>query len=350
MEFLCFTAALLSTTYLVVCLRLWARFKLANNAGLDDLLIMFNLFPLTGLSISLYLAFTKYGFNKHVYDSRPSTLVGARKIVMITEVFYMWSTCMTKISILLFYRRLAIGKISNRFLYTIYAAIAFVFVYFITFHLTLFFHCRPFQSYWKQVDIRWYFRHKGSATRKADFVCTSEGADLIASGIISILQDFIAVVIPMALFWELRVSWNQKIALGIVFGIGIFVGICGIVRLFFVIKIYYRTYDMTWESYWAWVWLVAEANFAVICASAPALKTFFQHTFEGVTMPTCGHKRSYSDIEGSGPWLEKTLSYPRSSHKKLPSFSSIEFVEESGAKKGKRLQKKIWEPQEAAPF
>lgn len=43
MKFLCFVAALLSFTYFVVALRLWARFKLANNAGVDDLLIMFNL-------------------------------------------------------------------------------------------------------------------------------------------------------------------------------------------------------------------------------------------------------------------------------------------------------------------
>lgn len=110
---------------------------------------------------------------------------------------------------------------------------------------------------------------------------------------------------------------------------------------------------MTWESYWVWVWLFAEANFAVICASAPALKTFFKHTFEGMTLPTCsGHKRNYSDIEGSGPWLEKSLSYPTSSHRKFPSISSVEVVEQSVVKKGKRLHlhKKSWEPQEAAFF
>lgn len=128
---------------------------------------------------------------------------------------------MTKISILLFYRRLAIGTISNRFIYTIYAAIAFVIAYFITFNLTLFLHCRPFESFWKQSDLKWYFKHKGSDTKKADFICTSESADLIASGIVSILQDFIAVGIPLFLFWKLRVSWRQRLALGVVFGIGI---------------------------------------------------------------------------------------------------------------------------------
>ncbi|KAE9973881.1 hypothetical protein EG328_004167 [Venturia inaequalis] len=343
MMFLCFIAALLASSYFVVALRLWARFKLTNNAGLDDLLILFNLFPLTGLSVAMYLAFTRFGMNKHVWDSTPDALVGARKISMITEILYMWSTCMTKISILLFYRRFAIGTISNRFIYTIYAAIGFVIAYIITFHLTLFLHCRPFESYWKQADFRWYFKHKGTATRKADFVCSSEGEELIASSVISILQDFLAVGIPMFLFWKLRVSWKQRMALVGVFGIGVFVGICGILRLIFIIKIYFRTYDMTWESYWAWIWLVVEANFAVICASAPALKTFFKHTFEGITLPTSGHKRSYSDIEGGGPWLEKTLSYPTPSYTKFPSITSVEVLEQSVANKAKRLPKKNWQ-------
>jgi hypothetical protein len=33
---------------------------------------------------------------------------------------------------------------------------------------------------------------------------------------------------------------------------------------------------MTWESYWAWIWLSIEANVAVMCASAPALKVYFK--------------------------------------------------------------------------
>jgi hypothetical protein len=33
---------------------------------------------------------------------------------------------------------------------------------------------------------------------------------------------------------------------------------------------------MTWESYWAWVWLVIETHIGVICASAPALKLLFK--------------------------------------------------------------------------
>jgi hypothetical protein len=56
--------------------------------------------------------------------------------------------------------------------------------------------------------------------------------------------------------------------------------ICGILRIYYVDRLYYKTYDTTWEAQPAWLWLIVEANLAVICASAPALKVFFKTTLE----------------------------------------------------------------------
>lgn len=46
---------------------------------------------------------------------------------------------------------------------------------------------------------------------------------------------------------------------------------------------------MTWESHPAWLWLSIEAHLAVVCASTPALKTFFKHTLKDYTY---GFRRS----------------------------------------------------------
>jgi hypothetical protein len=48
-------AALLGLTYVVVSMRLWARFVLAKNAGIDDALIVFNIVPLTGMAVGMFL-------------------------------------------------------------------------------------------------------------------------------------------------------------------------------------------------------------------------------------------------------------------------------------------------------
>ena len=55
--------------------------------------------------------------------------------------------------------------------------------------------------------------------------------------------------------------------------------ICGILRTYYAIYVYYYTYDITWYAFYGWVWTNLEADLAVICASAPALKIFFKRYF-----------------------------------------------------------------------
>jgi hypothetical protein len=63
--------------------------------------------------------------------------------------------------------------------------------------------------------------------------------------------------------------------------------------------IYYSTYDMTWESYPAWVWFAIEAHVAVMCASAPALKIFFKHALQVASFTGSG-RRSTHNQNGNG--------------------------------------------------
>jgi hypothetical protein len=60
--------------------------------------------------------------------------------------------------------------------------------------------------------------------------------------------------------------------------------ICGILRVYYSVRVYFWTYDMTWESYWAWVWLITETHVGVICASAPALKLLFKRVLQVSTI------------------------------------------------------------------
>jgi hypothetical protein len=126
----------------------------------------------------------------------------------------MASTVATKCSILLFYRRLTDGSISNGFRYAVYAAITFVLLYFVVFLINLFIGCRPFNAFWNQVDIVWNADHMGT------YHCFDEPANMTGAAIISVIQDFIACGMPMILFWKLRLPRKQKIAMGAIFAVG----------------------------------------------------------------------------------------------------------------------------------
>jgi hypothetical protein len=133
---------------------------------------------------------------------------------MALEALYMVSTSTTKISILLFYRRLTADTISKRFLHCVHAAIAFVFVYFVIFLITLFATCQPIYAFWKQVDPTWNGLNEGK------YHCINEEKDLLAAAVVSVIQDFIACGLPSVLFWKLRIPKRQKFALGAIFGVG----------------------------------------------------------------------------------------------------------------------------------
>jgi hypothetical protein len=124
----------------------------------------------------------------------------------------MISTVTTKISILLFYRRLAAGTVTNRFLFIVHASIAFVVMYFVVFFINLFVGCQPLNAFWNQIDLSWEAEHT--------YHCIDEPRNLLAAAIVSVIQDFLACGLPMILFWKLRIPKRQKIALGGIFGIG----------------------------------------------------------------------------------------------------------------------------------
>jgi hypothetical protein len=132
------------------------------------------------------------------------------QVTMALEALYLTSTATTKISILLFYRRLASGTISGPFLNTVYAALAFVAVYYFIFMINLFVGCQPIEAFWLQVNI----------FSEERYHCIDEAANLIAAAAISVVQDFLACGLPMVLFWKLRIPPRQKIALVVIFGVG----------------------------------------------------------------------------------------------------------------------------------
>jgi len=219
---------------------------------------------------------------------------------MACEMLYMVSTSTTKISILLFYRRLVSGSVSHTFLYSVYVAIAFVVAYFGVFFFAGFGQCRPISTIWMQGDYLWYLRNKDTLH------CLDEGAMVLSSAAVSTFQDFLACGMPLVLFWQLRISTRQKVMLGAVFSVGFFLCICGILRIYYIDRLYYKTYDTTWEAQPAWLWLVVEANLAVICASAPALKVFFKHANESPASDYDVHhtpydKRSKSSLNDMEP-------------------------------------------------
>jgi hypothetical protein len=117
---------------------------------------------------------------------------------------------------LLFYRRLSAGRVTPVFHWVLRGAIAFVVITHIGILIALLNVCKPLNSFWWQVDIVWIVNDKEGV----DYTCVNEVAIYWWSIGLVTVQDFMTVILPVCLLWNIRLPGRQKIALICLFGLG----------------------------------------------------------------------------------------------------------------------------------
>ena len=136
---------------------------------------------------------------------------------MAIEFCYMSGSTLIKISILFLYRRLT-GSLTNKFVYAVWVCMAFCITTFLAFLLAIFFTCSPADP---------------------NNNCDDEGAILVAATAVSTVQDLIVCFLPLFLIHNLQMPQRQKLALAGIFGLGVFTTVCGVMRTYYLIIVYY---------------------------------------------------------------------------------------------------------------
>ncbi|OCL02864.1 hypothetical protein AOQ84DRAFT_368850 [Glonium stellatum] len=162
----------------------------------------------------------------HVWDNPITNFVPQRKLLMVNEFLYVLASGLIKISILVFYRRMAFRTITQAFV--ILNTTCLVLVILFTF---IFFFCRPLSAFCDQLNYA-------------------------------------------------KIPWRQKTALGTTFAAGYIVSIICAVKTYFIYHTFFVTYDVTWVTWYTWLLTLLEVLAGIICASVPALKAFFTTYFD----------------------------------------------------------------------
>jgi hypothetical protein len=220
----------------------------------------------------------EYRFNRHVWDIEPKYFPIQRKFVMANYCVFTLASGLIKLSVLLFYRRLSSRAVSPIFRWVMRIMMVIIACYTAAFIIVLVFSCRPFSAWWEQVD----FAKKLSGTYR--YNCLDEGADVVANGIISTVQDFIVAFLPTLLCWKLQMPLRQKVALYGIFAISYSTVAIGAMRTYSSYRIYFVTYDVTWAANDAFMWSLLELHIGAMCANAPALRVFFNHLLQSERM------------------------------------------------------------------
>ncbi|KAG9231786.1 hypothetical protein BJ875DRAFT_105796 [Amylocarpus encephaloides] len=254
---------LVSLASLVVAIRCYSRIKLDIGMGADDWAMVAALSTYiieSGTSIGI----TNNKFGQHLYYLTTREVMIALKYFYITEIFFLLSIMLIKVSILLFFIRIFPGGNHRKM---IWGLMALLLITHMTSVCTAIFQCVPFRGNWEN----WMYK-------SPPVKCINVYAAILASAGSSLALDILILVFPIPILWKLKLAWNKKIQLLLIFSVGIFVVICACARIP-TLKLMKASRDPSWDQQPVAVWSGLEAVTGIICGSLPACRSLAAYFF-----------------------------------------------------------------------
>ncbi|KAI5782611.1 hypothetical protein EDC01DRAFT_220039 [Geopyxis carbonaria] len=253
---------LITIAFIVVLMRLYVRWHILHNVGVDDWLMVLALIPAIGLTTSTLIG-TRYGWGKHIWDIEPGNSSSSLQISWISQLTFVFAMVPAKLSICFSYRRLSQKKSFSRVLL---GTKVFIGTWGIAFLCVVVFRCWPISAYWTDVLNR---KNK----------CINETAPLLTSSFTNVFTDFWLVILPIPTLWKLQLPSRQRIVLIFLMSLGILACVAGVVRVVSLHKTLILTYDVTWEGYNTWLWTAVEIDLGIITGSVPPLRPLVRRYF-----------------------------------------------------------------------
>ncbi|KAF2830466.1 hypothetical protein CC86DRAFT_284143 [Ophiobolus disseminans] len=242
-------------SFICVCLRFYTRIVVQRNVGWEDYTIAVSMcFAIAMAVCQIYQV--KSGSGKHVLFLDLPAAINILKFLYFSILAYCISLTLTKISILLQYRRIFTLREMR---ISIYVVMGICVAFGIESVTTGIFTCIPVDAFW-------------DLTKRPTAKCLNENALYYANASLNIVTDLMVAILPVKVILGLQIPRKQKIALLIILTLGWFVCIVSMLRLHALIVLAQHPEDTTWYSTSTAYWSAIEVNLAIVCASTPALK------------------------------------------------------------------------------
>lgn len=214
-------------------------------------------------------------------------------ITWIAELAFLICGCFIKVSVLLFYRRLARDSVSRYWIWGVICAIAFTVSYSLAFMLTLIFNCSPTEAYWKAFN----------PTYTMTYTCVNTTVVNLLAGIMAIVSDLYSVFLPCMMTRHIQLPKAQKFALYIIFSLGLLAVAASSVRTYWLYKVGHSS-DVSTCIFYVFVFAQLELSLGIMCTALPSMRVLFR---EYLSEPLSKLKRTVntnrshrlSDVEDS---------------------------------------------------
>ncbi|KAI0175870.1 hypothetical protein GGR52DRAFT_589650 [Hypoxylon sp. FL1284] len=204
-----------------LALRVWARRIKKVPWRLNDYAVFVAAIFGTGYFAICWLTVTRGGLGYPITEVAPSDRLVIRKAFFVAWLLQSWANSFVRLSILDFI--LQIFSRVKQFRFAIYFFEAAAVAYLVACTIAWLATCRPFRFNWELgADVP---RH-----------CGNLGLKFLLSAIFNLVLDVCILILPMPMLWTLPMSTRKKIAISLVFGLGIFVCFATAWRTYHVVK------------------------------------------------------------------------------------------------------------------
>ncbi|KAI9652977.1 MAG: hypothetical protein M1831_006306 [Alyxoria varia] len=302
-----------------VCMGLrFASRRLALSTSWDDWTCFGSLVFAYGFLVCTGLAATVGRAGHHAWEFDAETFVKYSQIQLATNVLYTASISLSKISILLLYRRLF--YIVDSFCACTWVVGGFVVAFFFASTFGLVFSFSPVEAQWK-----FWLPHSTINLKRF----------WLSMSIVNLLLDVVVLSMPQARVWKLRQTMKRKMSLSAVFLLGGLVCIASILRIASIDSIDLNdltcklvvikgekqshahetprkrpltTHMLLDALTLPEIWSLIEMDLSIICACLPTFPNVFRYWYDG-TLPHLS--RNSVSARASGPPLIDRLRLKR---------------------------------------
>ncbi|KAH6229664.1 hypothetical protein HBI53_038060 [Parastagonospora nodorum] len=198
----------------------------------------------------------KNGLGRDIWTLTDVQITNVLYYYFLGEIFYVVALGISKISILFLYLRVFPAK---NFRILTYSVMGLSAVYTIVFFIVTTWQCRPLSLAWTQ----WDGLHPGT--------CNDIHLQGWIAAAINIFLDIVVMVLPMKHLAALNMSLKKKLMVMSMFGVGIFVVVVSVIRLYSLIH-FANTENITWNYVDAGMWSLIEIDVSIICGCMPAFR------------------------------------------------------------------------------